>query len=166
MYIYIYIYIYNVRRGTDGVSTHGVTARFIVFDRGTFWVLRLTYCYIPKSARSYLFPQSVKIHSFCSGPISVDSICPQPGSALAQMQTRMAQHTQNKTITITATMIMTIMLTTTMMFTIMALYDIKAATAQAHTIYYIIHHIMIYVIQTTLSLSLYVYIYIYIYHNI
>ena len=49
-----------------------------VFDRGTFWVLPLTYLYLTKSARAYLFPQSVKIHDFCSGPISVDPICPQP----------------------------------------------------------------------------------------
>ena len=38
----------------------------------------LTYFYLPKSARAYLFPQFVKIHYFCSGPISVDPICPQP----------------------------------------------------------------------------------------
>ena len=30
------------------------------------------------SSRAYLFPQSVKMHYFCSGPISVDPICPQP----------------------------------------------------------------------------------------
>ena len=48
------------------------------FDRGTFWVLPLNYFYIPKHASAYLFPQSVKIHDFCSGPISVDPICPQP----------------------------------------------------------------------------------------
>ena len=36
------------------------------------------YFYPPKSARAYLFPQSVKIICFCSGPISVDPICPQP----------------------------------------------------------------------------------------
>ena len=33
----------------------------------TFGVLPLTF-YIPNSAGAYLFPQSVKIHSFCSGP--------------------------------------------------------------------------------------------------
>ena len=33
---------------------------------------------LPKSDRAYLFPQSVKNHYFCSGPISVDPICPQP----------------------------------------------------------------------------------------
>ena len=66
------------RKGTNGISTNGVTANFIFFERGTIWVLLLTYFYLPKSARAYLFPHSVKIHYFCSGPISVDPICPQP----------------------------------------------------------------------------------------
>ena len=30
--------------------------------------------YLPKSARAYLFPQSVKVCYFCSGPVSVDPI--------------------------------------------------------------------------------------------
>ena len=52
---------------------------FVVFDRGTFRVLPLTYFYLPKSARAYLFPKSVKQkHYFCSRPINVDPICPQP----------------------------------------------------------------------------------------
>ena len=34
--------------------------------------------YIPKSARAYLFPQRVKMYYFCSCPISVDPMCPQP----------------------------------------------------------------------------------------
>ena len=81
IYIYIYIYMY----GTDGVSANGFTANVMSFDRGTFWVLPLTYFYIPQSAREYLFPQSVKIHYFCSGPISVDPIRPQPNTtALAE----------------------------------------------------------------------------------
>ena len=104
LYIYIYIYIHvhthmriratgielrsyteiqslevrTIRKGANGVSTNGVTADFMFFDRGTFWVLTLSYLYFPKSARAYLFPQSVKIYYFCSGPISVDPICPQP----------------------------------------------------------------------------------------
>ena len=90
VYIYIYIYIYmylcisarsafNVsRKGTSGASTNGVTANYFVFDRRTSWVLPLTYFYITKSARAYPFSQSVKTHYFCSGPISVDPICPQP----------------------------------------------------------------------------------------
>ena len=49
-------------------------------DRGTFWVLPLTYFHLPKSARAYLFPQSVEIHYFCSGPISVDPVSLQPRS--------------------------------------------------------------------------------------
>ena len=43
-------------------------------DRGPFLVLPLTYFYLPKSARVYLLPQSVKSHYLCSGPISVDPI--------------------------------------------------------------------------------------------
>ena len=64
------------RKGTTGVSTNGVTANFMLFARGTFWVLLLTFLYLPRSARAYLFLQSVKLHYFCSGPISVDPICP------------------------------------------------------------------------------------------
>ena len=66
------------RKGTNGVSTNGVTANVMFVDRGTFWVFPLTYFYIPKSARAYLFPQSVNIPYFCSGSISVDPICRQP----------------------------------------------------------------------------------------
>ena len=50
----------------------------VSFDRGTFWVLPLTYFYPPQCARAYPFSQSVKALYFCSGPISVDPICPQP----------------------------------------------------------------------------------------
>ena len=68
------------RKGTNGVSTNGAAANFIFFDRGTFWVPTLTYLYFPKSARAYLFPQSVRIHYFCSGPISVGPVCPPPSN--------------------------------------------------------------------------------------
>ena len=64
----------GVRRGTNGVSTNGVTATLMFFERGAFWVLPLTYFYLPKSARAYLFPQSVKTHYLYSDPISVDHI--------------------------------------------------------------------------------------------
>ena len=72
------------RKGTNGISTNGVTANFKFFDRGTFWVLPLAYFYLPKSARAYLFPKSVKNHYFCSSPISVDPICRQPIHAFAR----------------------------------------------------------------------------------
>ena len=68
----------QVWKGTDGVSANGVTAYLIFVDRWTFWVLPFTYFNLPKSARASLFPQSVKTHYLCSGPISVDPICPQP----------------------------------------------------------------------------------------
>ena len=71
-----------------GVSTHGVTANCTFFDRGTFWVLPLTYLYLPKNARAYIFPKSVKMHYFCSGPISVDPICPQPKGSCRARGTR------------------------------------------------------------------------------
>ena len=44
-------------------------------------ILPLTYSYLPKSARAYFFSRSVEINYFCSGPISVDPICPQPTHA-------------------------------------------------------------------------------------
>ena len=72
------IMIMIIGKGQMGSALMGVTANFMFFDRGTFWVLPLTCFYIHKSARVYLFPQSVKIDYFCSGPISVDPICPQP----------------------------------------------------------------------------------------
>ena len=55
---------------SNGVSTNGVTANLIYFD--TLWVFPLAYLYLPKSARAYLFLQSVEIHYSCSGPISAD----------------------------------------------------------------------------------------------
>ena len=58
-------------KGQMGSTLLG-SLQICLFDRGTFWVLPLTYLYITKSARAYLFPQSVKFHYFCSGPMSVD----------------------------------------------------------------------------------------------
>ena len=53
----------GLRKGTNGVSTNGVTAIY-VWTEGLVWVLPLTYFYIPKSARAYPVPQSVKFHYF------------------------------------------------------------------------------------------------------
>ena len=61
------------RKGTNGVSTNGVTANVIFFDRGTFLVLPLTYFYLPKSARAYLFPQFVKNITFAAAPLVLTS---------------------------------------------------------------------------------------------
>ena len=59
----------KVRKGANGVGTNGVTANCMFFDRGTLLVLLLTYLSFPK-CQGVLFPQSVKIHYFCSGPIT------------------------------------------------------------------------------------------------
>ena len=50
----------------------------LIFDRGTVWVLPLSYFNLPKSARAYLFPQSVKLISFAASPLVLTCICPQP----------------------------------------------------------------------------------------
>ena len=56
-----------IGKGQMGSAPMGSLQFVILFDRGTFGVLPLTY----------LFPQSVKINYFCSGPINVDPTCPQ-----------------------------------------------------------------------------------------
>ena len=68
-----------------GFLAHELTAQggFAICWLRTFGVLPLTYFEPPKSARAYLFPQTVKIEYFCSGPIGVDSICPQPNLELS-----------------------------------------------------------------------------------
>ena len=94
MHIYIYIYIHNrfrvsfgnlqrppgtssrstapwsgsrgTRKETCGVSTNGVIANVVFFDRGTFGVLPSTYMYLSKSARAYLFPNPSKSITFAA----------------------------------------------------------------------------------------------------
>ena len=100
IYIYIYkdnVYVYIVMECINGGELFGHlrrarrfsekeqmgsaligSLRISCFLTGTFWALPLTYFYIPKSARAYVFSQSVTFRYFCSGPISVDPICPQP----------------------------------------------------------------------------------------
>ena len=73
----------KARKGRHGVSTNGVAADFVcvcVLTEGLFGhsPYPTSTFYLPKSDRAYLFPQSVQIPYFCSGPISVDPICPQP----------------------------------------------------------------------------------------
>ena len=60
-----------------GVSTDGVTANFVFFDRGTFWVPICQNLSKSDKFAAYLFPQSVRMHYFCSDHISVDPTCPQ-----------------------------------------------------------------------------------------
>ena len=50
---------------------------FLFFDGGTCWVP--IFRNLSTSVNfAHLFPQSVKVRYFCSGPISVDPICPEP----------------------------------------------------------------------------------------
>ena len=63
--------IRGVRKGTNGVSTDGVTADFMFFDRGAFWVLPLTCFYLPKSARAYLFPNLSEFIPFAAAPLAL-----------------------------------------------------------------------------------------------
>ena len=67
----------NIGKGQMGSALMG-SLQSLCFLTGTLWVFPLIDVYIPKSARAHLFPQSVKNGYFCSGPISVDPICPQP----------------------------------------------------------------------------------------
>ena len=52
-----------------GSASHGVTANFMFHERGTFWVLLLTYFYLPKSAREYLFPDLSNFITFAAAPL-------------------------------------------------------------------------------------------------
>ena len=63
----------HLGKGQMGSALIGVTANFMFLTEFVLGVLPLAYFYIPKSSRACLFPQSVKIHYFCSGPIS--SMC-------------------------------------------------------------------------------------------
>ena len=63
------------RKGTKGVSTNGVAANVMLFERGAFWVLKLINLLLASQwCQGVLRPQSVKNHYFCSGPTSVDPI--------------------------------------------------------------------------------------------
>ena len=74
MHIYIYNKIHTYTHTsthitTNGVSTNGVAANFIFFDGRTFCALPLTYFYLPKSARAYLFPNLSKLVAFAAAPL-------------------------------------------------------------------------------------------------
>ena len=64
-----------------GSALMGSLQMFMLSDSGTFWILPLTYFWLPKSARAYLFPQPVNTHmTLGSGPESVAPVCPQQGA--------------------------------------------------------------------------------------
>ena len=63
-------------KGQTGSALMGSLQHFMFFDRGTFWVLLLTYFYLPKSARAYIFPQPVKIITFAAAPLVLTPFVP------------------------------------------------------------------------------------------
>ena len=52
-----------------GSALMGLLHFCVFFDRGTFQLLSLTYFYLPKSARAYLFPRSVKFITSAAAPV-------------------------------------------------------------------------------------------------
>ena len=92
MYIYIYTYIggrerregpvqgggagggrrahrAGHRKGTNGVSTNGVTANSVFLDRGTFWVLPLTTLVFAKVPGRTFSPNLSKLITFAAAPL-------------------------------------------------------------------------------------------------
>ena len=59
-----------IGKGQMGSAPMGSLQSSCFLLTGTFRVLPLTCFYLPKSARAYPFPQSIKIHYFRSGPIN------------------------------------------------------------------------------------------------
>ena len=58
------------RKWTNGVSTNKVTAAFMFFDRGTFWVLPLTYLLIlPKVPGRTFLPNLSKFMTSAAAPL-------------------------------------------------------------------------------------------------
>ena len=74
--------------GQNGVGTNGVTADFMFFDRGTFRVLRLTYFYLPKSARAHLFPNLSKFITFAAAPLVLTPFVRNQGAHGARQRVR------------------------------------------------------------------------------
>ena len=69
-----------------------VTANFMLFDRGTLWVLPLTYFYLPKSARAYLFPQPVKVITFAAAPLVLTPFLRNQDKAASELQAKARHH--------------------------------------------------------------------------
>ena len=82
-----------------------VTAKFMFSDRGTFWVLPLAYVYLPKSARSYLFPNLSKLITFAAAPLVLTI------SIIIIMFIITINITNNITFTIVITIVITINIT-------------------------------------------------------
>ena len=74
------------RKGTNGVSTHGVAADIMIFDRGTFWVLTLTYFYLPKVPGRTSFPNLSKLITFAAAPLVLTPFVRDQGLSVALLE--------------------------------------------------------------------------------
>ena len=59
----------RVPPGSAGPRLHLQMGSLQIFDRGTFWVLPLTYFYLTKSARVCLFPNLPKLTTCAAAPL-------------------------------------------------------------------------------------------------
>ena len=66
--IVIAIVIYEDRKGTNGVSTNGVTATFMLLAEGPFGYSRYPTFIFPESARANFFPNPSKFITFSQRP--------------------------------------------------------------------------------------------------
>ena len=108
-HVYIYIYIYtciererererdtlrvSLGKGHLGSALRGslqVSCLLTEGFRGT--PVNLLVYDICTSDRAHLFPQSVKLSFFCSGPISVEPICPQPSLCARTLACAVVSH--------------------------------------------------------------------------
>ena len=84
------ILVCDIRKGTNGVSTYGVTANVVFFDWG-FLGTPVNLLLSSQKSQGLPFSPICPIHIFCSSPISVDTVRPQPrdlGLTSGRMRTR------------------------------------------------------------------------------
>ena len=63
---------WSIRKGTNGVSTNGVTAGFVMFfDRGAFWAALFTYFCLPKVPRRTSFLNLSTFITFAAAPVAL-----------------------------------------------------------------------------------------------
>ena len=88
----------RIRKGTNGVSTNGVTAK----ENHIFWqsdLLGAPVNIIWSSQKCQGVPFFQTIHYFCVGPISVDPICPQLRLMIIKYQCSIHTNNTNNTTT-------------------------------------------------------------------
>ena len=71
-------------KGQMGSALMGSLQMFMFSDRRTFWVLPLTYFYLPKSARAYFFPDPSKCIAFAAAPLVLTPFVRNQGALLAR----------------------------------------------------------------------------------